>query len=109
MQKVKAKAPKKAGASWELRLYVANATPRSKLAQENLLAFCKRYLPGRYRLTIIDIVKQPASALRDEIVATPTLIRTLPGPPKRLIGTLADSQRVLSALGDGNGAWQAAS
>jgi circadian clock protein KaiB len=100
MKRPGVRAGKKRPESWDLRLYVADTSPRSLLAKENVLAFCERYLPGMYRLTIIDILKRPASACRAGIIATPTLIRTFPGPPKRLIGTLADSERVLSALRD---------
>jgi circadian clock protein KaiB len=83
---------------WELRLYVADTTPRSVLATGNLQSFCEQYLHGQYRLTIIDLVKQPEFARRDEILATPTLVRVLPGPRKTLLGTLSDPQRVLQAL-----------
>lgn len=87
-------------AAWELRLYVADTTPRSVLARKNLEAFCQSHLSGGYRLTIIDIVKKPDSARQDGIVATPTLIRIRPGPPRRFVGTLADTEPVLRAIGN---------
>lgn len=77
--------PKKRAPLWELHLYVANHTPRSVLASENLESFCQQYLAGRYRVTIVDIVKQPALAREHEILATPTLIRVLPGPREPLL------------------------
>jgi circadian clock protein KaiB len=83
---------------WELHLYVADTTPRSVLASENLQSFCEQYLPGRYRVTIIDIVKQPALAREHEILATPTLIRVLPGPKRTVVGSLSDIERVLRLL-----------
>jgi circadian clock protein KaiB len=83
---------------WELHLYVADTTPRSVLATENLQSFCEQYLPGRYRVTIIDMVKQPAMAREHEILATPTLIRVLPGPERTVVGSLSDTERVLRAL-----------
>lgn len=87
---------------WELQLYVADTTPRSVLATENLQSFCDQYLPGRCRITIIDIVNEPALAREREILATPTLIRVLPGPEKTVVGSLSDTGRVLRAfdLGD---------
>ena len=83
---------------WELHLYVADTTPRSLLAVENLQSFCEQYLPGQHRITIIDIVKQPALAREHEILATPTLIRVLPGPERAVVGSLSDTERVLRAL-----------
>ena len=109
MKKKKPRAQKKKAAVQELRLYLADTSPRSVLARENLEAFCQEHLAGGYRLTIIDIVKQPASARRDGIVATPTLIRISPGPPRRLVGTLADKERVLRAIGNMNRAEDVAS
>lgn len=87
---------------WEMRLYVADTTARSVLATENLQSLCEQYLSGQYRLTIIDLVKQPELAREHEIMATPTLVRLFPGPEKTVIGSLSDTARVLRALELGN-------
>jgi circadian clock protein KaiB len=84
---------------WELRLYVADATPRSVLASGNLQSLCEQYLQGNFHLTIIDIVKQPSLARTDDILATPTLVRVLPQPQMTLVGSLSDTDRVLKVLG----------
>jgi circadian clock protein KaiB len=89
---------KKKGLRWELRLYVADTTARSVLAQGNLRALCEHYLSGQYRLTIIDLVKQPGMARQDEVLATPTLVRVLPEPQRIVIGSLTNTERVLRAL-----------
>jgi circadian clock protein KaiB len=81
---------------------VADTTPRSVLATENLQSFCEEYLPGRYRVTIIDIVRQPTLAREHEILATPTLIRVLPGPERTVVGSLSDTERVLRLLDVGD-------
>lgn len=94
----KARVAKTKAPVWELHLYVADHTPRSVLASENLQSFCEQYLAGRHHVTIIDIVKEPALAREHEILATPTLIRVLPGPEKTVIGSLSDTERVLRAL-----------
>ncbi len=91
-------AKKKKAAVWELRLYVADTTARSMLATGNLQRLCQRYLQGRYRVSVIDILKQPELARAHEILATPTLVRVLPGPKKTVIGCLSDTERVLKAL-----------
>lgn len=89
---------KRKGPLWELRLYIADSSPRSLLATGNLRSLCEQYLQGQYRLTIIDIIKAPAVARRDEILATPTLVRMLPGPQKTVIGSLTDAASVVRAL-----------
>lgn len=97
MAKKKRKAKKKRP-GWDLRLYVADTSPRSVLAAGNLRSLCQQFLGGDYRVTIIDIVKRPSFAREHNVLATPTLVRVLPGPEKTLIGTLSDANQVLKAL-----------
>lgn len=83
---------------YNLRLYVAGQTPKSMAAVSNLKRICETHLPGRYTITIIDLMKDPALAQRDQIVAIPTLIRHLPEPLKRIIGDLSNVDKVLVGL-----------
>ena len=83
---------------YNLRLYVAGQTPRSIAAIANLKKICDAHLSGRYDITIIDLIKDPALAQRDQIVAIPTLIRHLPEPLKRIIGDLSNVEKVLVGL-----------
>lgn len=83
---------------YNLRLYVAGQTPKSIAAIANLKKICEQHLPGRYNITIIDLMKDPAAAQRDQIVAIPTLIRHLPEPLKRIIGDLSNADKVLVGL-----------
>ncbi len=59
---------------------------------------CERHLQGRYELEIVDIYQHPTLAKGEQIVAAPTLIKRLPLPLRRLIGDMADEQRVLVGL-----------
>jgi circadian clock protein KaiB len=81
-----------------LRLYVTGTTPRSSRAIRTIKAICEAHLRGRYRLEVIDIYQRPALARDEQIVATPTLIRELPPPIRRMIGDLSDTDRVLVGL-----------
>jgi len=83
---------------YNLRLYVAGQTPKSMAAIANIQTLCEQYLPGRYTIDIIDLMKDPALAQRHQIVAIPTLIRELPEPIRRIIGDLSNTQRVLMGL-----------
>ena len=86
------------GACYVLRLYVTGKTPNSLRAIANLKELCDNYLPGRYDLQVIDIYQQPTLAEEDQIVATPTLVKELPPPLRKLIGDLSDRERVLVRL-----------
>jgi circadian clock protein KaiB len=81
-----------------LRLYVTGSTPRSTLAIRNLKAICEEHLQGRYTLEVIDVYQRPTLAKDEQIVATPTLIKVLPTPIRRLIGDLSSEERVLLGL-----------
>ena len=83
---------------FNLRLYVAGQTPKSLAAIANLQAMCRDHLPGRHSIEIIDLREQPELAALDQVVAIPTLVRHLPPPLKRIIGNLANVQKVLVGL-----------
>jgi circadian clock protein KaiB len=92
------KGQEKAQACWELRLYVAGHTQKSLAAFANLHKLCDQYLQGRYRIEVIDLVKQPQLAAGDQILAVPTLVRNLPPPLRKIIGDLSNLERVLVGL-----------
>ncbi|MGA2281894.1 MAG: circadian clock KaiB family protein [Verrucomicrobiota bacterium] len=97
MKRAKARAPGPARL-WQLRLYVTDSTPKSLTAFTNLKKFCESHLKGRYRITVIDLVKQPHLAKGDQILAIPTLVRKLPKPVRTIIGNLSDTDHVLVGL-----------
>jgi circadian clock protein KaiB len=81
-----------------LRLYVTGMTPRSIRAVENVRAICEEHLQGRYDLEVIDIYQQPTLAEGEQIIATPTLIKKLPLPLRKVIGDMSSTERVLLGL-----------
>jgi circadian clock protein KaiB len=83
---------------WRLRLYVAGQTPKSITALANLKRLCEEHLPGRYRVEVVDLLRQPHLARRDDIVVVPTLVRQLPPPIRKIIGDLSNVERVLVGL-----------
>jgi circadian clock protein KaiB len=89
---------RKAEVMWELRLYVAGATPRSVAAFDNLKRLCEEHLQGQYHIEVVDLLKKPNLALGDQILAVPTLVRKLPPPLKKIIGDLSNRERVLVGL-----------
>ncbi|MHB8110686.1 MAG: circadian clock KaiB family protein [Syntrophorhabdaceae bacterium] len=84
--------------TWELRLYVAGQTPKSLAAFANLKKLCEEHMPGKYKIEVIDLLKNPKLAKGDQILAIPTLVRKLPEPARKIIGDLSDTERVLIGL-----------
>jgi circadian clock protein KaiB len=86
------------GETYELRLYVAGHTTRSVRAFANLKKICEEHLQGRYRIEVVDLLKNPTLARGDQILAVPTLVRQLPPPVKKIIGDFSNTERVLVGL-----------
>lgn len=81
-----------------LRLFVAGMNPKSIQAIENVKRICETYLPGRYVLEVVDVYQQPILAREGQIVAAPTLIKELPPPLRKLVGSMSDTERVLVGM-----------
>ncbi len=86
------------GLRYVLRLYVAGLTPRSQEAIRNVTAICETHLESRYELQVVDIYQEPGLTKGEQIIAVPTLIKKLPLPLRKLIGSMADEERVLVGL-----------
>jgi circadian clock protein KaiB len=94
------KRPAKTGGSdfFLLRLYIAGHTPNSVAAIANLKKICEDKLQGKYRIEVIDLLLRPQLAKGDQIIAVPTLVRRLPPPVKKIIGSLSKTERVIVGL-----------
>ncbi len=81
-----------------LRLYVAGMTPRSQEAIRTVTTLCEEHLAGRYELEVIDLYQQPTLAKGEQIIAAPTLVKKLPQPLRRFIGSMANKEKILVGL-----------
>jgi circadian clock protein KaiB len=81
-----------------LRLFVTGTTSKSARAIANLRRLCEERLRGEYDLEVVDIYQHPEAAREHQIVAAPTLLKVLPLPLRRIIGDLANEERVLAGL-----------
>lgn len=89
----------KSRAVFKFRLYVAADTHNSAQAVANLNALCEAHLADRYEIEIVDVFREPQRALAEGIRMTPTLIKVMPPPLRRIVGTLGQTQHVLETLG----------
>ncbi len=85
-------------ASYQLKLYITGKTPRSEAALRNLREICEKELKGDYEITVIDVLENPQLAEEEKIMVTPTLIKELPPPLRRIIGDLTDREKALLGL-----------
>lgn len=83
---------------YAMKLYVTGATPRSTRAIANLRRLCEEHLAGRYELEVIDVYQQPNLARAGQIIAVPTLVKSLPLPLRRFIGDMSNKENLLAGL-----------
>lgn len=81
-----------------LKLYVTGQTPNSLRAIANIRSLFEDALEKEYDLVVIDVLEQPHLAEQDRVLVTPTLIKQIPPPPRRVLGDLSDRERVLWGL-----------
>jgi len=91
-----AKRPRKA--QFKFQVYIARPTRQSDLALARLRAICDEAIPDDYDIEIIDLAKRPGLAGKFQIVATPTILRTLPAPIRKSIGDLSKTDKALLGL-----------
>lgn len=81
-----------------LKLYVMGQTPSSLRAIASIRSLFGDALGDEYDLVVIDVLEQPHLAEEDRVLVTPTLIKQIPPPPRRVLGDLSDRDRVLWGL-----------
>lgn len=81
-----------------LRLFVTGRTARADAAISTLQRICEDELDGKYELVVVDVLEEPELAEAEKVIATPTLIKRLPPPMRRIIGDLSDREKVLLSL-----------
>lgn len=85
---------------FKFRLYIAGEAQNSAQAVSNLAALCRAHLVDRHEIEVVDVFREPKRALADGILMTPTLVKLAPAPaPRRIVGTLSQTQPLLQALG----------
>ena len=82
-----------------LKLFVTGSTPRSLQAITQVKQICEEALAGRYTLEVIDVHQEPHLAEKDQIIALPTLLKTLPVPLRKVLGSFSEREKVLAVLG----------
>ncbi|MEY2590586.1 MAG: circadian clock protein KaiB [Acidimicrobiaceae bacterium] len=83
---------------FELTLFVSGATDLSARAIAAARALCDLHVGGRYELSVVDVHDDPSVAVSNGVFATPTLVRNLPLPARRVVGDLEPLDRARQAL-----------
>ena len=85
-------------AEWKLRLFVTDWTPRCVVAYRNLKKICEEHIEDKCSIEVVDLLKNPDVARREQIVAVPTLMKLSPKPERVLVGDFSKTDQVLKGL-----------
>ena len=80
------------------RLYVSGSSSRSATAVANVRRICEQYLAGHYELEVVDVYQQPAETKSAQVIVVPTLIKEFPLPPKRFVGDMSNTEKIIVGL-----------
>ena len=84
--------------TYVFRLFIAGEEPNSSKARANLARLCEKHIEGRYKIDVVDVLKDATAAHKNNVLVTPTLILIRPLPNVTVLGNLSDPRRVLAAL-----------
>lgn len=85
----------------KLRLFVTGQSTTARRAVENLKAVCDDPAVKQdydIEVDIVDVNESPQTAEEDKILVTPTLLKKLPLPVRRVVGDLSNEEDILLIL-----------
>ena len=81
-----------------LLLFIASNNINTNQTLDSIHYILEKGLSSPYNLKIIDITKNPEQAEKNQVSATPTLVRIWPQPIKRIVGEITDLERVIKII-----------
>jgi circadian clock protein KaiB len=87
------------GEERRFRVFVAGASWRSQRVVDALHALCAAHGIADHTVEVVDVLRDPARAERDRVLALPMVMRIAPEPVVRVVGDLSDGQVAAEVLG----------
>ncbi|MGQ9620145.1 MAG: circadian clock KaiB family protein [Bacteroidales bacterium] len=82
-----------------LILFIASDEPNSVITQKTITDFCEKNFKDSFELEIVDVFKDSALALENNIIAVPTLLVKEPLPERRIVGMIDSEEKFAAILG----------
>lgn len=83
---------------YRFKIYLVEKSPGSQDLINRITSLFNRKLRNNYSLEIIDIIKNPEVAVKNDILASPTLLKEHPLPSQRIIGNIKDEKTLITML-----------
>lgn len=81
-----------------IELYITGNSSRSETAIRCVQEIFGELKELNLQLDVIDVLEMPELAEKEKVLATPTLIKRIPPPVKRLVGDLSNKDLVKQYL-----------
>ena len=82
-----------------LRLYNADRSAEMLAMADRIKDAVVSASAGECRVEVVDVLADPERAAQEGVFLTPTLVRELPEPVRRVIGDLSEPGKTLALLG----------
>jgi len=83
-----------------LKLYIATYSPSTRAITSGLNRALEKVSSGdMFDLEVISVLEAPDRAMADNVMVTPTVIRSAPSPETRVTGNFSDITAVIQRLG----------
>lgn len=81
-----------------LKLYIVGDPNLPSEIINSLKKVLDEELKDGYEIKAVNVLNHPEEAMKDGVLATPTLVRIRPEPVLRVLGDLSDCERVMRSL-----------
>jgi len=83
---------------YEFKLYITGLNDQLEQSIDELKKVLKKYLNDSFKLNIIDVTQMPEETESEDIFMTPTLVKVLPEPKKKVIGDISKIETIIENI-----------
>lgn len=83
---------------YKFKLFIVEDSQTSKNMVDKVKNIIESALKASYHFEVVDILTNPQEAVKNRIIASPTLLVELPLSSRRFVGDIKDEQSLLAGL-----------
>ncbi|MCG8337801.1 MAG: hypothetical protein MJE63_25155 [Proteobacteria bacterium] len=81
-----------------IKIYVAGSDPVTRKTIENVRQYCSKVFANGYEVLVVNIVENQEIALKECILAIPTIVKEAPKPSQNIIGHVMTIEDIENSL-----------
>lgn len=83
---------------YQFKLFITGRSARAEKAIRSIRQLIKDNPSTEFHLDVVDVLETPDIAEKEKVLATPTLIKQIPPPVKRIVGDLSNTEKIKQYL-----------